>query len=97
MSAALESLMRAVSPMRPDAPVFGGLIAFIVIGTGGAAAFVMLSTAMIWLRLPQLRTTAKLESLVSREAAFLYNNLLLVALCLTIRWGTEGLAVVGDA
>jgi cytochrome c-type biogenesis protein CcmF len=43
---------------------------------------------MIWLRLPQLRTTAKLESLVSREAAFLYNNLLLVALCLTILWGT---------
>ena len=43
---------------------------------------------MIWLRLPQLRTTARLESLVSREAAFLYNNLLLVALCLTILWGT---------
>ena len=43
---------------------------------------------MIWLRLPQLRTTTKLESLVSREAAFLYNNLLLVALCLTILWGT---------
>ena len=49
---------------------------------------VAFSTAMIWLRLPQLRTTAKLESLVSREAAFLYNNLLLVALCLTILWGT---------
>ena len=43
---------------------------------------------MIWLRLPQLRTKARLESLVSREAAFLYNNLLLVALCLTILWGT---------
>src|SRR6476646_1299425 len=49
---------------------------------------VVFSVAMIWLRLPQLRTTAKLESLVSREAAFLYNNLLLVALCLTILWGT---------
>ena len=56
-------------------------LGFIVV----AVAF---STAMIWLRLPQLRTTAKLESLVSREAAFLYNNLLLVALCLTILWGT---------
>jgi len=43
---------------------------------------------MIWLRLPQLRTSARLESLVSREATFLYNNLLLVALCLTILWGT---------
>jgi cytochrome c-type biogenesis protein CcmF len=49
---------------------------------------VVFATAMIWLRLPQLRTTARLESLVSREAAFLYNNLLLVALCLTILWGT---------
>jgi cytochrome c-type biogenesis protein CcmF len=34
-----------------------------------------------------LRTKTRLESLVSREAAFLYNNLLLVALCLTILWG----------
>ena len=49
---------------------------------------VTFATAMIWLRLPLLRTTARLESLVSREATFLYNNLLLVALCLTILWGT---------
>ena len=38
-------------------------------------------------RLPLLRAKTKLESLVSREATFLYNNLLLVALCLTILWG----------
>jgi cytochrome c-type biogenesis protein CcmF len=56
-------------------------LGFIVIAVAFAAA-------LIWLRLPQLRTTARLESLVSREAAFLYNNLLLVALCLTILWGT---------
>jgi cytochrome c-type biogenesis protein CcmF len=37
--------------------------------------------------LPLLRTKTKLESLVSREATFLYNNLLLVALALTILWG----------
>ena len=49
MSAALESLMRDVPPTRSAAPIFGGLIAFIVIGAGGAAAFVILSTAMIWL------------------------------------------------
>ena len=42
---------------------------------------------MIYLRLPLLRARTKLESLVSREATFLYNNLLLVALCLTILWG----------
>jgi len=45
------------------------------------------STALIIARLPLLRARTKLESLVSREATFLYNNLLLVALCLTILWG----------
>ncbi len=34
-----------------------------------------------------LRAKTKLESAISREAAFLYNNLLLIALCLTILWG----------
>ena len=48
---------------------------------------VAFSTALICLRLPLLRTKTKLESLVSREATFLYNNLLLVALALTILWG----------
>src|SRR3989440_94092 len=42
------------------------------------------SIALIRWRLPLLRTKTKLESLVSREATFLYNNLLLVALALTI-------------
>jgi cytochrome c-type biogenesis protein CcmF len=32
---------------------------------------VVFSVTMIWLRLPQLRTSARLESLVSREATFL--------------------------
>ena len=49
MSAALESLMRDVTPSRSRAPMFGGLIAFITIGAAGAAAFVVLSTVMIWL------------------------------------------------
>lgn len=49
MSAALQSLMPDVPPARRDAPLFGGLIAFIGIGAAGAAAFVVLSTAMIWL------------------------------------------------
>ena len=49
-------------------------------------AVVFSTTLIIW-RLPLLRSTTRLESLVSREAVFLYNNLLLVALCLTILWG----------
>jgi cytochrome c-type biogenesis protein CcmF len=43
-------------------------------------------TLIIW-RLPLLRARTKLESALSREAAFLYNNLLFVALCLTLLWG----------
>jgi cytochrome c-type biogenesis protein CcmF len=45
------------------------------------------STVLIIWRLPLLRARTKLESALSREATFLYNNLLLVALCLTIFWG----------
>ena len=43
-------------------------------------------TLILW-RLPLLRARTKLESPLSREATFLYNNLLLVALCLTVFWG----------
>ena len=45
------------------------------------------SLALVYVRLPLLRAKTKLESPISREATFLYNNLLLVALCLTILWG----------
>ncbi len=58
-------------------PWFLGFIAVV-------AAF---ATALIFRRLPLLRTTTRLESLASREAAFLYNNLLLVAFTLTVLWG----------
>ena len=45
------------------------------------------STALVLARLPLLRAKTKLESPISREATFLYNNLLLVAFCLTVLWG----------
>jgi cytochrome c-type biogenesis protein CcmF len=48
---------------------------------------VVFSLALVFLRMPQLRARTKLESAISREASFLYNNLLLVAFCLTILWG----------
>jgi cytochrome c-type biogenesis protein CcmF len=54
---------------------------------GFIAVVVALSLALILWRLPFLRSPTRLESLVSREAAFLYNNLFLVALALTILWG----------
>jgi cytochrome c-type biogenesis protein CcmF len=58
-------------------PWFLGFICFVVAA----------SLTLIFRRLPLLRSKTKLESLASREATFLYNNLLLVALCLTILWG----------
>jgi cytochrome c-type biogenesis protein CcmF len=55
---------------------------------GFIAVVVLASTALLLSRLQFLRARSpKLESLVSREAAFLYNNLLLVAFALTILWG----------
>jgi cytochrome c-type biogenesis protein CcmF len=54
---------------------------------GFLGLMIFLSLALIRWRLPLLRTKTRLESLVSREATFLYNNLLLVALALTILWG----------
>jgi cytochrome c-type biogenesis protein CcmF len=58
-------------------PWFLGFICVVTIG----------SLALVLARLPLLRARTRLESLASREATFLYNNLLLVALCLTVLWG----------
>jgi cytochrome c-type biogenesis protein CcmF len=54
---------------------------------GFIAVVAAASTALILYRLPLLRSRTRLESLVSREAAFLYNNLFLVAFALTVLWG----------
>jgi cytochrome c-type biogenesis protein CcmF len=47
--------------------------------------------ATIWLildRLDYLRSEAQLESVVSRESSFLFNNLILLASCFAVLWGT---------
>ena len=59
-------------------PYILGLIAVVLIG----------STALIVSRLDDLRSPKRIDSLVSREAVFLVNNLLLVALTAVIFWGT---------
>jgi cytochrome c-type biogenesis protein CcmF len=61
-------------------------IAFIFLGFMGtitAAALVL-----ILYRLPQLRSANHIESFVSRESAFLFNNLILVATTFAVMWGT---------
>src|SRR5688572_100353 len=39
-------------------------------------------------RLPLLQAEARLESMVSREASFLFNNLLFIGLAFSVLWGT---------
>lgn len=39
-------------------------------------------------RLPLLEAEAKLESMVSREASFLFNNLLFIGIAFSVLWGT---------
>ena len=46
------------------------------------------STALVISRLPHLRSESRLDSLLSREAFFLLNNLVLVLLCVFVFWGT---------
>src|SRR3954463_9108886 len=56
------------------------------------AAFTILSTAvtiyLVATRLHNLEAKATLESMASREAAFLYNNLVFVGIAFSVLWGT---------
>ena len=47
--------------------------------------------ATVWLildRLDYLKSESQLESVVSRESSFLFNNLILLASCFAVLWGT---------
>ena len=51
-------------------------------------AVVVLYTGLLLSRVKQLRTPAEFESYLSREAAFLFNNLVLVGIAFAVFWGT---------
>jgi len=59
-------------------PFFMGFLCFILAGSG----------ALLVYRLDKLRPRHKLDSLLSRESAFLFNNLLLVGIAFATLWGT---------
>ena len=44
-------------------------------------------TLLVW-RLPRLQSEGRLDSFVSRESSFLFNNLLLVGIAFAVFWGT---------
>ncbi|HEX5229549.1 MAG TPA: heme lyase CcmF/NrfE family subunit [Bryobacteraceae bacterium] len=57
---------------------------FVIFMAIGIAATVIL----IFERLGYLKSEARLESVVSRESSFMFNNLILVASCFAVLWGT---------
>ena len=52
------------------------------------AVAAVLSYTLLYTRWPLLRAEVQLESMLSREAAFLFNNLLLVGIAFSVLWGT---------
>jgi cytochrome c-type biogenesis protein CcmF len=48
----------------------------------------ILAFTLLYTRWPLLKAEVQLESMVSREAAFLFNNLLLVGIAFSVLWGT---------
>ncbi len=55
----------------------------------GFLIFAIVVTAyLVATRLKDLRSRAELESMISREAAFLYNNLIFVGIAFSVLWGT---------
>jgi cytochrome c-type biogenesis protein CcmF len=59
-------------------PFFIGFLLLSIVVAGGLVAY----------RLPELRTAGTIESFFSREAAFLFNNLILVGIAFAVFWGT---------
>ena len=49
---------------------------------------ILISGWLLLDRLDYLRSAQQLDSLISRESSFLFNNLLLLAACFAVLWGT---------
>jgi len=61
-------------------------IALIFLGFMGSILFA--SVVLIVYRLPSLRSENQIQSFLSREAAFLFNNLILLGAAFAVLWGT---------
>ncbi|MEO8025843.1 MAG: heme lyase CcmF/NrfE family subunit, partial [Bryobacteraceae bacterium] len=62
-------------------PIGSYFVTFLAVGIAGTV-YLILS------RLNYLKSEAQLESVVSRESSFLFNNLILLASCFAVLWGT---------
>ncbi|MGH7457871.1 MAG: cytochrome c-type biogenesis CcmF C-terminal domain-containing protein [Longimicrobiaceae bacterium] len=61
-------------------------ISYVFLGFLGVLAVV--SAGLVWWRRDRLESESRLESFLSREAAFLTNNLLFVGAMIAVMWGT---------
>lgn len=59
-------------------PFFSGFLGVVMI----------VSVALLFLRMDVLKTRNSLESLTSRESGFLFNNLIFLGICFSVLWGT---------
>ncbi len=64
-----------------QSPIGNYFVVFLAIGIATTVYFILG-------RLDYLKSETQLESVVSRESAFLFNNLILLASCFAVLWGT---------
>lgn len=64
-----------------QSPLGGYFRAFIIVALSG-------SLYLLFDRLPYLKSENQMESIVSRESSFMFNNLILLAACFAVFWGT---------
>jgi cytochrome c-type biogenesis protein CcmF len=64
-----------------QSPLGGYFRAFIIVSLSGALY-------LLFDRLPYLKSENQMESIVSRESSFMFNNLILLAACFAVFWGT---------
>jgi cytochrome c-type biogenesis protein CcmF len=64
-----------------QSPIGGYFVGLLAVGIAGTAYLILD-------RLDYLKSESQLEAVVSRESSFLFNNLILLASCFAVLWGT---------
>jgi cytochrome c-type biogenesis protein CcmF len=76
-----SGLIESVHSFAQNLPIAYTFLAFL-------SAMVLMTAGLVWWRRDRLQPESRLQSVVSREAAFLFNNLLFVAAMFAVLWGT---------
>ncbi|HET6765562.1 MAG TPA: heme lyase CcmF/NrfE family subunit, partial [Longimicrobiaceae bacterium] len=76
-----SGLIESVHSFAQNLPIAYTFLAFL-------STMVLMTAGLVWWRRDRLQPESRLQSVVSREAAFLFNNLLFVAAMFAVLWGT---------